>query len=106
VWECDIRRQQNSVFKVQVTVTVWFSGGGTGFVGTALGQLLRNKGYGVTIVSRMPGPQRMSWVMLLIKSFLGQSVLMKLLRPELMNQSYHKCNTVVSLRNKSPLLCV
>lgn len=36
-------------------------GGGTGFVGTALGQLLRSKGYGVTIVSRMPGPQRMPW---------------------------------------------
>jgi len=35
---------------------------------------------------------------LLIKSFLEQSVLM--------NQSYRKHNTVVSLRNKSPLLYV
>jgi NAD dependent epimerase/dehydratase family enzyme len=41
---------------------MWFSGGGSGFVGTALGQLLWSKGYGVTLVSRMPGPQRMSWV--------------------------------------------
>ncbi|XP_069701637.1 epimerase family protein SDR39U1 [Periplaneta americana] len=36
-------------------------GGGSGFIGTAFGNLLRTKGYGVTIVSRMPGPQRMSW---------------------------------------------
>lgn len=36
-------------------------GGGTGFIGTAFSNLLRNKGYGVTVISRMPGPQRMSW---------------------------------------------
>jgi NAD dependent epimerase/dehydratase family enzyme len=41
---------------------IWFSGGGTGFVGTAFSKLLRSKGYGVNIVSRMPGPQRISWV--------------------------------------------
>ncbi|KAJ9588963.1 hypothetical protein L9F63_017740 [Diploptera punctata] len=36
-------------------------GGGSGFIGTAFSQLLRSKGYGVLIVSRMPGPQRISW---------------------------------------------
>ncbi|XP_049861046.1 epimerase family protein SDR39U1 isoform X2 [Schistocerca gregaria] len=36
-------------------------GGGSGFVGSALTSLLRAKGYSVTIISRMPGPQRMSW---------------------------------------------
>nr|CAD7434542.1 unnamed protein product [Timema monikensis] len=37
------------------------AGGGSGFIGTALTNLLRTNGYGVTIVSRMPGPQRISW---------------------------------------------
>lgn len=36
-------------------------GGGTGFIGSNLVKLLKSKNYGVTIVSRMPGPQRMSW---------------------------------------------
>ncbi|CAH1155612.1 unnamed protein product [Phaedon cochleariae] len=36
-------------------------GGGTGFVGTTLCNALRSKGYGVTIISRMPGPHRVSW---------------------------------------------
>lgn len=36
-------------------------GGGSGFVGKHLSKLLQNKGYGVKIISRMPGPQRMSW---------------------------------------------
>jgi Nucleoside-diphosphate-sugar epimerases len=38
------------------------TGGGSGFIGSAFNQLLRSKGYGVVIVSRMPGPQRISWV--------------------------------------------
>lgn len=38
-----------------------FSGGGTGFIGSALCKLLKTKGYGVTVVSRMPGTQRISW---------------------------------------------
>lgn len=38
-----------------------FIGGGTGFIGSALCNLLKTKGYGVTVVSRMPGPQRISW---------------------------------------------
>ncbi|KAF4528121.1 hypothetical protein B566_EDAN016324 [Ephemera danica] len=36
--------------------------GGTGFLGTAITNLLRQKGYSVVIVSRMPGPQRLSWI--------------------------------------------
>ncbi|GLH08980.1 Epimerase family protein SDR39U1 [Gryllus bimaculatus] len=36
-------------------------GGGTGFIGSALSKLLRREGYGVTVVSRVPGPQRISW---------------------------------------------
>ncbi|KAJ8972223.1 hypothetical protein NQ314_000284 [Rhamnusium bicolor] len=35
--------------------------GGTGFIGTHLCNALKNKGYGITIISRMPGPQRLSW---------------------------------------------
>ncbi|XP_053901319.1 epimerase family protein SDR39U1 isoform X1 [Malaclemys terrapin pileata] len=36
-------------------------GGGTGFVGGALTQLLRSRGHEVTHVSRHPGPDRISW---------------------------------------------
>ncbi|XP_060535236.1 epimerase family protein SDR39U1 [Cylas formicarius] len=36
-------------------------GGGTGFVGNHLCKVLRNKGYGVNVVSRMPGPHHVSW---------------------------------------------
>ncbi|RZC33677.1 Epimerase and/or DUF1731 domain containing protein [Asbolus verrucosus] len=36
-------------------------GGGSGFIGTHLCNVLKNKGYGVTVISRMPGPQRMTW---------------------------------------------
>ncbi|KAJ3663827.1 hypothetical protein Zmor_008049 [Zophobas morio] len=36
-------------------------GGGTGFIGTHLCKALKSKGYSVTIISRMPGPQRMTW---------------------------------------------
>ncbi|XP_022207961.2 epimerase family protein SDR39U1 [Nilaparvata lugens] len=36
-------------------------GGGTGFIGSAFSYLLKSKGYEVTIISRMPGPQRMTW---------------------------------------------
>lgn len=38
------------------------TGGGTGFVGSALKHLLKNKGYDVTVISRMPGPRRVTWV--------------------------------------------
>nr|CAD7415382.1 unnamed protein product [Timema poppensis] len=48
-------------------------GGGSGFIGTALTNLLRTNGYGVTVVSRMPGPQRISWSDL-AKSGLPQNV--------------------------------
>lgn len=36
-------------------------GGGTGFIGAALSNLLKKNGYNVVVVSRMPGPQRLSW---------------------------------------------
>lgn len=36
-------------------------GGGTGFIGTALTQLLRSRGHEVTLVSRQPGPGRVKW---------------------------------------------
>lgn len=40
---------------------MFFLGGGSGFIGKHLSKHLKNQGYGVTIISRMPGPQRMSW---------------------------------------------
>ncbi|XP_006903317.1 PREDICTED: epimerase family protein SDR39U1 [Elephantulus edwardii] len=36
-------------------------GGGTGFIGTALVQLLKARGHEVTLVSRKPGPDRITW---------------------------------------------
>lgn len=36
-------------------------GGGTGFVGSHLTKALASKNYGVKVVSRMPGPQNISW---------------------------------------------
>ena len=36
-------------------------GGGTGFIGKKLVQLLKTGGYDVTVVSRMPGVKRITW---------------------------------------------
>lgn len=36
-------------------------GGGTGFIGTHLSNLLKNSGYNVVTISRMPGLQRITW---------------------------------------------
>ncbi|XP_004864124.1 epimerase family protein SDR39U1 isoform X1 [Heterocephalus glaber] len=36
-------------------------GGGTGFIGQALTQLLKSRGHEVTLVSRRPGPARITW---------------------------------------------
>ncbi|XP_071525217.1 epimerase family protein SDR39U1-like isoform X1 [Panulirus ornatus] len=36
-------------------------GGGTGFIGTALSNSLKQRGYEVLVVSRKPGPYRTSW---------------------------------------------
>ncbi|XP_034021273.1 epimerase family protein SDR39U1 isoform X2 [Thalassophryne amazonica] len=36
-------------------------GGGSGFVGRALTQQLRDKGHEVTVISRQPGPGRITW---------------------------------------------
>lgn len=38
-----------------------FIGGGSGFIGTALSNLLCSCGYDVVIVSRVPGSFRMTW---------------------------------------------
>lgn len=38
-----------------------FIGGGTGFIGTRISNILRTSGYNVTIVSRMPGLNRITW---------------------------------------------
>lgn len=40
---------------------ILFSGGGTGFIGRNLGDLLAIKGYNVTNVARMPGANNISW---------------------------------------------
>lgn len=37
-------------------------GGGTGFIGTHLCKVLKAKKYDFTIISRMPGPRRMTWI--------------------------------------------
>lgn len=39
-----------------------FVGGGTGFVGRELIRLLKNKGHEVTLISRQPGPGKITWV--------------------------------------------
>ncbi|XP_076151885.1 epimerase family protein SDR39U1 [Alosa pseudoharengus] len=36
-------------------------GGGTGFVGRELAKLLKNKGHEVTVISRQPGPGKITW---------------------------------------------
>ncbi|XP_062386569.1 epimerase family protein SDR39U1 [Sardina pilchardus] len=36
-------------------------GGGTGFVGRELSKLLKNKGHEVTVISRQPGPGKITW---------------------------------------------
>lgn len=36
-------------------------GGGSGFIGKRLTKLLSSKGYDVTVISRMPGPKRITW---------------------------------------------
>uniref|UniRef100_A0A673FV31 NAD-dependent epimerase/dehydratase domain-containing protein n=1 Tax=Sinocyclocheilus rhinocerous TaxID=307959 RepID=A0A673FV31_9TELE len=36
-------------------------GGGSGFVGRELTRLLKSKGHEITIISRQPGPGKISW---------------------------------------------
>lgn len=38
-----------------------FTGGGTGFIGSNLGELLGTKGYNVVNITRMPGANNISW---------------------------------------------
>ncbi|CAL4132241.1 unnamed protein product [Meganyctiphanes norvegica] len=44
-------------------------GGGTGFLGTALSKHLKRRGYEVLIISRKPGPNRMTWSEMLKNGF-------------------------------------
>lgn len=41
---------------------VFLVGGGSGFVGRELTRLLRDKGHEVTVISRQPGPGKITWV--------------------------------------------
>ncbi|XP_077171904.1 epimerase family protein SDR39U1 isoform X1 [Paroedura picta] len=48
--------------RVLIEITSMFElGGGTGFVGRALTQLLRSRGHEVTVVSRRPGKDQITW---------------------------------------------
>lgn len=38
------------------------SGGGTGFIGKRLSKFMQKGGYDVTVVSRMPGLKRITWL--------------------------------------------
>ena len=41
---------------------IFLVGGGSGFVGRELTRLLRGKGHEVTVISRQPGPGKITWV--------------------------------------------
>lgn len=58
---CRLVKNINKYKGLILFIKCFILGGGTGFIGSALCNLLKNKGYGVTTISRMPGPQRMSW---------------------------------------------
>lgn len=45
-----------------MTSIICVLGGGTGFIGNAIASALRHLGVQVTIISRMPGRERISWV--------------------------------------------
>lgn len=47
---------------MMIYLLILFLGGGTGFIGTQFINLLKSKNYNVTVISRMPGVQRISWV--------------------------------------------
>jgi uncharacterized protein len=44
-----------------MTIKQVLIGGGTGFIGKRLGNLLKTKGYETITVSRMPGEKRITW---------------------------------------------
>lgn len=43
---------------------VFITGGGTGFIGKHLGAVLRGNSYNVTVISRMPATNNISWTTL------------------------------------------
>lgn len=52
-----------SLFLLMISLSVVFLvGGGSGFVGRELTRLLRDKGHEVTLISRQPGPGKITWV--------------------------------------------
>lgn len=56
------RQQMTCLHPAEYTVCDLPSGGGTGFIGTALTRLLKARGHEVKLVSRQPGPGRITWV--------------------------------------------
>lgn len=48
-----------SFFCVYIILVI---GGGSGFVGRELTRMLKKKGHEVTVISRQPGPGRITWV--------------------------------------------
>lgn len=64
VQNCDFFHLMNlfNINEMYVYFNINFTGGGTGFIGSAFQYLLKKRGYDVTIISRMPGPQRLTWV--------------------------------------------
>ncbi|XP_060150666.1 epimerase family protein SDR39U1 isoform X2 [Globicephala melas] len=56
-----MRRKAAVVLEVDSKSCAGALGGGTGFIGTALTQLLKARGHEVTLVSRKPGAGRITW---------------------------------------------
>lgn len=49
-------------FFINKNSNIFILGGGSGFLGRALTQLLRSRGHEVTLISRHPGKDRITWV--------------------------------------------
>lgn len=55
------KKNITNILFLKNNIIIHFKGGGSGFVGKHLCKLLREVGYNVSIISRMPGPNRMTW---------------------------------------------
>ncbi|KAM7321525.1 hypothetical protein ACRRTK_019617 [Alexandromys fortis] len=88
-------------------------GGGTGFIGTALTQLLKARGHNVTLVSRQPGPGRITWVRPASARWVGgqfarrrelyQQVLCFRQQSELIRSGLPLCDVVINLAGENIL---
>ncbi|XP_035308281.1 epimerase family protein SDR39U1 isoform X2 [Cricetulus griseus] len=85
-------------------------GGGTGFIGTALTQLLKARGHEVTWVSRQPGPGRTTWVRPASARWVGgqfgregQFFLCFLPQSELSRSGLPLCDVVINLAGENVL---